>query len=95
MKVYLVVARIDDYYTSITPMGIHNTYDKALDSAYNAFKNVQFAENNRYTGWIFDSNLISKDQQPKVVQLHGKRHNQCASYEVDIAIIEYELGEAQ
>ncbi|CAL1777030.1 hypothetical protein CPT_Minot_027 [Acinetobacter phage Minot] len=87
MKAYLVVARIHDYYTSLTPLGIHKSYDEALDSAYNAFKNVQFSTEEHYTGWIFDSNLIPKGAQPKVVQLDGKKNVN----EVNIAIIEYEV----
>lgn len=91
MKVYLVVARIDDYYTSVTPLGIFDTYDKALDMAYNTFKSVRFAEEDHYTGWIFDSNLISKKQQPKVVQLNGQKVDRGITHYVDIAIIEYEV----
>lgn len=89
MKVYALVARVDDYYTSLTPLGVFSTFDKADDALHAKFTDVQFSPH-PYSYWIFDHYLCKRDVIP-TKQFTGKCIHEGFKHKVDIAIIEMEL----
>lgn len=89
MKVYALVARDDDYYTSLTPLGVFSTFDKADDALHAKFADVQFSTD-PYSYWIFDSYLCNRDIIP-TKQFTGKCIHEGSEHKVNIAILEMEL----
>lgn len=89
MNMYLLVARVNDYYTSLTPLGIFSSYAKAEDVLFLKFDDVQFSPR-PYESWLFDSILCDRSIVP-TKQFKGTCKDDDTMYQVDIAILEMEL----
>ncbi|ADG59934.1 hypothetical protein Acj9p034 [Acinetobacter phage Acj9] len=92
MKVYALVARIDDCYTSTTLLGIYPAKFDAVDAAAEKFSNVVMA-NEDPTAWIADNHLISLEDRTSMVvaQMRGVNTHDGCNEDVDIAVLEFGL----
>lgn len=93
MKAYALVARVDDYYTSTTLLGIYVAKFDAVDAAAERFTGVVMV-NEDPTHWITDSHLVSSEEcsSSVVAQMRGiNTFDGDCSEAVDIAVLEFEI----
>lgn len=89
-KAYLLIARIDDYYTSATPIGIFSTFEKAMDEMEKLYKNISPIEYKEPFSFI-DRNLFDYEKLSGFKLFDGKYIYGEYAHEVTIGIIEYEI----